>query len=69
MITGSNVRRIAAHTVVLENGSSVKMGVVTLLDGWVQSVESLRGEAPMTEWLGGEIVVRKGRAYWNGKRQ
>ncbi len=63
-----NTRRIAAHRVLLEDGSTVQMAVVTLIDGKIHSVTPLCGEQPMTEWLGGEIELRLGGAYWNGKR-
>lgn len=63
----ANTRRIAAHRVLLEDGSAVEMAVVTLIDGKVHAVSPLCGEQPMTEWLGGEIEVRQGKAYWNGK--
>ncbi len=64
----ANFRRIAAHQVLLEDGLTVSMAVVTLVDGKVLSVSPLCGEQPMTEWLGGEIEVRQGMAYWKGTR-
>lgn len=63
----ADIRRIAAHQVLLEDGTVLQMAVVTLSEGKVLSVSPLCGEQPMTEWLGGEIEVRQGRAYWKGK--
>lgn len=66
------MRRCGAHEVVLPDGSRLQQAVVEIEDGRVVNYYEFREELPMTEWLGGEIVVRleeEGirRAYWQGK--
>lgn len=57
-MTQESTRRIAAHTIRWPDGSVVRMGVVTLVNGSVAEVNPLQGEQPFTEWLGGTIELR-----------
>lgn len=52
-------RKIAYHEVWMPDGSVVKLGVVTVVDGIIAGVQPLKGEMPMTEWRGGTAQVRK----------
>ena len=42
----ADIRRIAAHQVLLEDGTVLQMAVVTLSEGKVLSVSPLCGEQP-----------------------
>lgn len=46
------LRRIAAHTIILPDGSRLQGQVVELYGGRVVNYYPLEGELPMTEWLG-----------------
>lgn len=55
---------------VLADGSRLHQAVVEIEEGRVVNYYEFRQELPMTEWLGGEIVVRRDeegilRAFWN----
>lgn len=66
------MRRCGAHQVILPDGSILQQAVVEILEGRVVNYFEFREELPMTEWLGGEILVERDeegilRALWNGK--
>lgn len=66
------MRRCGAHQVILPDGSILQQAVVEILEGRVVNYFEFREELPMTEWLGGEIRVKRDeegilRALWNGK--
>ena len=67
------MRRCGAHVVRLPDGSLLLQAVVEVEEGRVVNYYEFRDELPMTEWLGGEIVVERDeqevlRALWHGKR-
>lgn len=64
-------RRIAVHELRYDDETIVQ-AFVELVDGKVLKYGHLKEELPMTEWLGGTIVLSAGkdgclRAFWNGK--
>ncbi len=66
------MRRCGAHQVILPDGSILQQAVVEIQEGRVVNYFEFREELPMTEWLGGEIRVKRDeegilRALWNGK--
>lgn len=66
------MRRCGAHQVILPDGSILQQAVVEIQEGRVVNYFEFREELPMTEWLGGEILVKRDeegilRALWNGK--
>lgn len=66
------MRRCGAHQVILPDGSILQQAVVEIQEGRVVNYFEFREELPMTEWLGGEIQVKRDeegilRALWNGK--
>lgn len=66
------MRRCGAHQVILPDGSILQQAVVEIQEGRVVNYFEFREELPMTEWLGGEILVERDeegilRALWNGK--
>lgn len=66
------MRRCGAHQVILPDGLILQQAVVEILEGRVVNYFEFREELPMTEWLGGEIRVKRDeegilRALWNGK--
>jgi len=66
-------RRCGAHTVVLPDGSQLCQAVVEIEEGRVVNYYEFREELPMTEWLGGEILLSRNEegmlcAYWQGQR-
>ena len=52
-------RKIAYHELWMPDGSIVKLGVVSVVDGVVADVQPLKGEMPMTEWKGGTAQIKK----------
>ena len=69
----SDLRRCGAHEVRLPDGSLLQQAVVEIEEGRVVNYYEFRDELPMTEWLGGEILVERDeegilRAHWNNQR-
>lgn len=67
-----DLRRCGAHEVRLPDGSLLRQAVVEMEEGRVVNYYEFRDELPMTEWLGGEILVERDeagilRALWQGK--
>lgn len=67
-----DLRRCGAHEVRLPDGSLLRQAVVEMEEGRVVNYYEFRDELPMTEWLGGEILVERDeegilRAMWQGK--
>ena len=65
-------RRCGAHRVVLLDGTVLEQAVVEIEEGKVVNYYEFHDELPMTEWLGGEIIVKRDeegilRAVWNEK--
>lgn len=55
-----SMRKIAAHRIVLEDGTLLHSEVVVLDDsGRVQKHYPLQGEEPFLEWYPGEIDLRE----------
>lgn len=52
-----SLRRIAAHVIILPDGSRLKGQVVELYGGRVVNYYPLDGELPMTEWLGNCVRI------------
>lgn len=68
----SHIRKIAAHRILFD-GKVLKMFVVEVIDGKVSDFRQLQGEEAYTEWLGGDIELKKNDdgdllAYHNGIR-
>ncbi len=68
----SYLRRCGAHEVRLPDGSLLQQAVVEIEEGRVVNYYEFRDELPMTEWLGGEILVERDeegilRAHWNNQ--
>lgn len=66
-------RRCGAHSVVLPNQSQLSQAVVEIQEGRVVNYYEFRDELPMTEWLGGTIILQEDedgvlRAYHNKKQ-
>lgn len=66
------MRRIGANTITTET-ATLTQAVVEIADGRVANYYEFTGELPMTEWLGGEIEIRRDdggilRAYKDGKQ-
>lgn len=64
------LRRIASHATILENGSRQTLLAIELMEGRVINWFPLIGEMAQTEWMPGEIVLRRDeegflRAYHN----
>lgn len=53
----NSFRRIAAHVIILPDGSRLQGQVVELYGGRVVNVYPLEGELPMTEWLGSCVEI------------
>ena len=51
-------RKVAAHR-VLNGDEALRMAVVEIADGAVVDIRQLVGEQPSTEWLGGDITLRR----------
>ena len=64
--TTATFRRVASNYLIVGDRRLINH-VVELLDGQVVNYYPLRGEIPMTEWLGGTITIENGKAYHNGK--
>lgn len=65
----SDLRRCGAHVVLLPDGTQLQQAVVEIEEDRVVNYYEFRDELPMTEWLGGEISVRRDeegilRAVW-----
>ncbi len=65
-------RRCGAHQVILHDGTVLEQAVVEIEEGKVVNYYEFHDELPMTEWLGGEIIVSRDkegilRAMWQGK--
>ena len=56
------MRRVAASRVYI-NEKEFRNHVVELFDHLLVNHYPLAGELPMTEWLGGTIVIRDRKAY------
>ena len=52
-----SLRRIAASHITLPDGTQLHNHVVELWEGRVVNYYPLEGELPMTEWLGGSIII------------
>jgi len=65
-------RRVAAHEVVLPDGSVLTLAVVELVEGRVVNYYTFSQELPLTEWMGGtiQVVEEDGQliAYWHHQR-
>lgn len=66
------LRRCGAHEVLLPDGSLLQQAVVEIEEGRVVNYYEFRDELPMTEWLGGKILVERDeegilRAHWNNQ--
>lgn len=59
--------KYAAHEVRLSDGNVLRMAVVTVVDGEVAGCHCLQGEEPMTQWIGGTIVVKDCIALHEGQ--
>ena len=57
------MRRVAASRVYINEKEFRTNHVVELFDHHVVCHYPLQGELPMTEWLGGTILIRNGEAY------
>lgn len=54
------MRRCGAHEVITANGDVLHQAVVEISeDGNVVNYYEFRDELPMTEWLGGTIIVER----------
>ena len=60
------LRRVAANYIIIGERRLINH-VVEILGSRVVNYYPLKGEIPMTEWLGGTITIDKGKAYHNGK--
>lgn len=58
-----NLRRVAANIVIDKDGHEHKNHVIELYNSHVVNFYPLEGEIPMTEWLGGVIIIEGGKAY------
>ena len=56
----NSLRRIAASHITLPDGTQLHNHVVELWEGRVVNYYPLEGELPMTEWLGGSIIITEG---------
>jgi CTP synthase (UTP-ammonia lyase) len=56
-------RRIGAHEVHLPDGTILHQAVVELIDERVVNYYEFTDELPMTEWLGGTIIINKDYTY------
>lgn len=52
------MRRIGAHRIITES-ATLQQAVVEISEGRVVNYYEFRDELPMTEWLGGTIIVRR----------
>lgn len=59
------MRRVAASKVYFEGGDFKTNHVIELSEGIVTGHYPLECELPMTEWLGGTIIVRKDKKAYH----
>lgn len=52
------MRRVGAHKVITES-ATLEQAVVEIYDGRVANYYEFRDELPMTEWLGGTIIIKR----------
>lgn len=52
------MRRVGAHKVITES-STLNQAVVEIYDGRVVNYYEFHDELPMTEWLGGTIIINR----------
>ena len=52
------MRRVGANTVITPS-ATLTQAVVEIYDGRVANYYEFRDELPMTEWLGGTIIVQR----------
>ena len=57
------MRRVAASRIYFNTNEFRTNYVVELIDHLVVNYYPLQGEIPMTEWLGGTIIMRNRQAY------
>lgn len=57
------IRRVASNIVIDEEGRKYKNHVIELYDSHVVNLYPLKGEIPMTEWLGGTIIIENHKAF------
>lgn len=57
------MRRVAASRIYFNTSEFRTNYVVELIDHFVVNYYSLQGEIPMTEWLGGTIIIRNRQAF------
>ena len=57
------MRRVAASRVFMNEKEFFNNHVVELFNHSVTNHYPLKEELPMTEWLGGTIIIRDGEAY------
>lgn len=57
------MRRVAASRVFINEKEFLNNHVVELFNHFVTNHYPLQEELPMTEWLGGTIILRGGEAY------
>lgn len=53
-------RRIGVHEVVID-GAVTQMCIIEICDGIVMDYHMFHDEEPMTEWLGGTVIIRYDR--------
>ena len=68
----TQLRRIASNEVLTPEGKCLTLHVVELSDGVVSSLYPLQMEQAHTEWLQGQVILKKEnddivRAYFNNK--
>lgn len=57
------MRRVAASRIYFNTNEFRTNYVVELIDHFVVNYYPLQGEIPITEWLGGTIIIRNRQAY------
>ncbi len=67
------MRRCGAHEVKLPDGTVLSQAVVEVWEGRVVNYYEFREELPMTEWLGGQIELKRDAegtlcAFWNHQK-
>ena len=69
-IKPTRLRRIASNEVITPEGQSLIQYVVELWDGYVERYFPLQQEMSNTEWMQGQIILKKDtkgiRAYYKG---
>ena len=66
------LRKIASNQIVLEDNSLLTLSVVEIQDGVATRWYPLAHELPNTEWLGGQVCLKRDkegvlRAYYKNK--